>query len=351
MTQTSIEWTDKTWNPVTGCSKVSPGCAHCYAETLAKRLHAFGQQGYTDLPWTPENAAANVFLHPDRLEQPLHWRKPRMVFVNSMSDLFHEQVPLSFLAEVWKVMVRCPQHTFQILTKRPERMARALGPNGIGFYLVEGPVPCPQPNIWLGTSIENRRYVHRADVLRETPAAVRFVSAEPLLGPLLPDATCLRCGGSGKVGNPEHPDCCGTASGGCGGSGRVWSDGWQDAADGMERHRRLCLRLDLTAIDWLIVGGESGPRHRPMRMEWVRDLRDACLCHDCDEACEREEAVGPIDSLNGQPDDVRYARCGTCEGRGRTTAFFFRQLGGTRSGSKLEDLPEDLRIREIPVAA
>ncbi len=121
-----IEWTNATWNPVTGCSKVSPGCAHCYAETLAPRLHRMGQRGYTDLPWTPANAAENVVLRPDRLHQPLRWRKPRLVFVNSMSDLFHEQVPDCFIAEVFGVMAAAWCHTFQVLTKRPERMRRLL---------------------------------------------------------------------------------------------------------------------------------------------------------------------------------------------------------------------------------
>lgn len=214
--KSAIEWTDATWNPVTGCSKVSPGCANCYAETLSLRY------GWSRLPWTPENAVENVVLHPERLDQPLRWREPRMVFVNSMADMGHELIPDDFVAEVWSRMAAAPQHVFQILTKRPERMrelaARLNDP--------------PLPNVWLGTSIENDRWVRRADELRATSAAIRFISAEPLLGPL-----------------PS---------------------------------------LDLTGIDWLIVGGESagpparalveaGPRGfvpRPDRIEWVRDLRD-----------------------------------------------------------------------------
>lgn len=219
--KSTIEWTEMTWNPVTGCSKVSPGCAHCYAETISLRF------GHSVTPWTPENATENVVLHPERLDQPLRWRKPRMVFVNSMSDLFHEQIPDSFVFEVFGVMSRAPQHTFQILTKRPERMLETsllLSAIGNGW---------PLPNVWLGVSIENARYTWRADVLRKIPAAVRFVSAEPLLGSL-----------------------------------------YAFHGSGNKRQRPL----DLAGIDWLIVGGESGSRHaRPMQPEWARELRDACL--------------------------------------------------------------------------
>ena len=208
---TGIAWTDATWSPVTGCSKVSPGCAHCYAETLALTRLA-GRPGYPGLPWTPENAATNIVLHPDRLDLPLRWRKPRRVFVNSMSDLFHENIPEEYIHRVWLTMGAAGQHTFQVLTKRPERMRRMLE------WACLGGREWTLPNVWLGVSIENDRFVSRADALRETPAAVRFVSAEPLLGPL-----------------PS---------------------------------------LDLTGISWLIVGGESGPGHRPMDPAWVRDLRD-----------------------------------------------------------------------------
>jgi protein gp37 len=215
---TAIEWTDATWNPVTGCSKVSPGCAHCYAETLSHRWQ------WTTKPWTPEHAAENVVLHPERLSKPLSWRKPRMIFVNSMSDLFHELVPFEFITEVFDVMVKAKHHTFQVLTKRPERMAEFMK----GYWHGGDPSVCvcvsptrPARNIWLGTSIENDRWTGRADILREIPAAVRFISAEPLLGPL-----------------PS---------------------------------------LNLTGIHWLIVGGESGANHRPISEEWVRKLRDACI--------------------------------------------------------------------------
>ena len=224
--KSSIEWTDATWNPVIGCSKVSPGCAHCYAEALTMRFATTWK--VPGLPWTPANAAANVILRPERLEQPLRWATPRMVFVNSMSDLFHEMVPDEYIAKVFAVMAVASQHVFQILTKRPERMATLLNSaawetllDAAAAYVGQDLDPSSAlPNVWLGTSIENRRFVSRGDALRDTPAAVRFVSAEPLLGPLLPD-------------------------------------------------------FDLRGVDWLIVGGESGHRHRPMRIEWVRELREA----------------------------------------------------------------------------
>lgn len=199
---TGIEWTEATWNPVTGCSKVSPGCAHCYAETISRRF------GWSRRPWTPANAAENVILHPERLDQPRRWRRPRTIFVNSMSDLFHENVPFEFIEDVFSVMAECDQHVFQVLTKRAERLAD-LAPD------LDWP-----PNVWMGVSIENNRWAYRADLLRDVPASIRFISAEPLLGPL-------------------------------------------DS-------------LVLEGIDWLIVGGESGHRHRPICEAWVRDLRDSC---------------------------------------------------------------------------
>jgi protein gp37 len=191
-TNTAIEWTDKTWNPTVGCNKVSPGCKHCYAEAITKRFHNRFPNGFA------------FTLHPERLEEPLRWRKSSRVFVNSMSDLFHEQMPLSFLQKIFEVMVHSPQHVFQILTKRHERMLE-LAPD----------LPWPN-NVWMGVSVENQNYVHRVDYLREVPAAVRFLSCEPLLGPL---------------------------------------------------------QLDLKDIHWVIVGGESGLGHRPIEIDWVRHIR------------------------------------------------------------------------------
>lgn len=214
---TTIEWTDETWNPLTGCASVSPGCDHCYAaRETAGRLNS--HPAYAGLAVRPEGQPAvftgEIRLHLDRLGQPLKWRKPRRVFVNSMSDLFHPDVPEEFIYRVFGVMASAQPHTFQILTKRPQSMeAWATATMRSSAWIL--------PNVWLGTSIESDRYAFRADHLRRTPAAVRFLSLEPLLGPV-----------------PS---------------------------------------LDLTGIDWVIVGGESGPRARPMHPDWVRNVRDRCV--------------------------------------------------------------------------
>ncbi|MGD0138298.1 MAG: phage Gp37/Gp68 family protein [Tepidisphaeraceae bacterium] len=197
---TAIEWTDATWNPVTGCTKVSPGCKHCYAERMARRLRAMRQPRYRN--------GFKVTLQPDVLELPLKWRLPRTIFVNSMSDLFHQDVPDSYIQKCFAVMEQASQHTFQVLTKRPERaetMSRKL--------------PWAS-NIWMGTSIENQDYVHRARILAKVPAAIRFLSIEPLLGPID--------------------------------------------------------KLPLDKIGWVIVGGESGPDARPVEEAWILAIKDAC---------------------------------------------------------------------------
>jgi protein gp37 len=192
---TGIEWTNETWNPTTGCNKVSPGCAHCYAEEMTRRFpHAW-----------PEGFAFT--LKPERLQQPLKWRKPKRVFVNSMSDLFHKEMPLDYLKQIFAVMESTPRHSYQVLTKRAERLAE-LAPG----------LPWPD-NVWMGVSVESQDYTSRIDFLRMVPAAVRFLSCEPLLGPL---------------------------------------------------------ELDLSGIHWVIVGGESGLKHRPIDPAWVRSIRDQC---------------------------------------------------------------------------
>jgi protein gp37 len=207
---TGIEWTDATWNPTTGCRKVSPGCDHCYAATLAKRLKAMRNPRYQNDG--PDGPGFGLTLHEDKIGEPLRWRAPRRVFVNSMSDLFHADVPPGFIASVFRTMAACPQHQFQVLTKRPKRMKQVVS--------ALPPELQALPNVWLGVSIESDEYVWRADYLRSTLAAVRFLSLEPLLGPL--------------------PG------------------------------------LSLASIDWVIVGGESGPGHRMIDPAWVRDLRDRC---------------------------------------------------------------------------
>jgi protein gp37 len=207
--KSAIEWTEATWNPVTGCDRVSAGCDHCYALTLAARLKAMGQPKYQrDGDPRTSGPGFGVTMHPAELEIPKRWRRPRVIFVNSMSDLFHPQVSADFVARVFEVMAATPQHTYQVLTKRPKRARQLLR----GWT--------PARNVWLGVSIEDDRVVDRADILRQVPVAVRFLSLEPLLGPLR--------------------------------------------------------SLDLNGIEWVIVGGESGPDCRPMRKEWVLDLRDRC---------------------------------------------------------------------------
>lgn len=242
--KTGIEWTEMTWNPVTGCIKVSQGCKHCYAEKMAKRLLAMGSNRYT-------NGFAPT-LHEDLIDLPRRWKKPRTVFVNSMSDLFQEAVPADFIRRVFETMAACPQHTFQVLTKRSERLV-ALAPD----------LPWTE-NIWMGVSVEDQRVVNRVHDLVRTPAKVKFLSCEPLIGPL--------------------------------------ND------------------LPLLDIDWVIVGGESGPGARPMREAWVRSIQRQC---------------------------ERY-----------NTSFFFKQWGGVRKdrtgrlldGRTYDAMPQP-RVIEIRPAA
>jgi protein gp37 len=208
--KSSIEWTEATWNPTTGCDRVSRGCDNCYALTLAKRLKAMGSAKYqADGDPRTSGPGFGVTIHEAALEIPLRWRDPRVVFVNSMSDLFHARVPTEFVARVFDVMTRTPQHTYQILTKRASRLPR-----------IASDLPWPG-NVWLGVSVESADELRRLDGLRSVPAAIRFISAEPLLGPL-------------------HG-------------------------------------IDLDGIDWVIAGGESGSDARPVRTEWLRDLRDRCV--------------------------------------------------------------------------
>jgi protein gp37 len=200
MANSRIEWTEKTWNPTTGCNKVSQGCKYCYAEVMAARLQAMGVEKYAD--------GFAVRLQPQDLDMPRRWRKPSVVFVNSMSDLFHKDIPVEYIRQVFQVMVECPQHTFQVLTKRADRLAE-LAPQLLW-----------PPNVWMGVSVEDNAAAARVDQLRQVPAAVRFLSVEPLLERLAP--------------------------------------------------------LDLTGIHWVIVGGESGHKARPMQPEWVTDIRNRC---------------------------------------------------------------------------
>jgi protein gp37 len=234
--KSSIEWTESTWNPVTGCTKISPGCDHCYAERLALRLQAMGQPNYAN--------GFRLTIQEHMLELPLRWKLPQVIFVNSMSDLFHRDVPVEYIQKVFDVMRRASQHRFQVLTKRSQRLARLSATLNW------------QPNIWMGVSVESQEYTFRIDHLRETDAHVKFLSLEPLLGPLA--------------------------------------------------------NLNLEGIDWVIVGGESGPGARVMKSEWVLDIRDQC-----------KEAGVP---------------------------FFFKQWGGTNK-KKAGRLLENRTWDEMPLAA
>lgn len=200
-TNSGIEWTESTWNPLTGCTKISPGCKHCYAERMAKRLKAMGQPNYVN--------GFKLTMHEHVLEKPLEWKKPQIIFVNSMSDLFHKDVPLEFIRRVFDTMKRAHWHQFQVLTKRSDRLAE-LSP-----YLEW------TDNVWMGVSVENEKYTSRIDDLRKTGAKIKFLSVEPLIGPIS--------------------------------------------------------KMNLKGINWVIVGGESGPGARPLETEWVVSIRDQCL--------------------------------------------------------------------------
>ncbi|MFF8250119.1 DUF5131 family protein [Streptomyces griseus] len=298
---TGIQWTEQTWNPTTGCDRISPGCDNCYALTMAKRLKGMGSAKYqNDGNPVTSGPGFGITTHPDTLTEPLRWKKPRKVFVNSMSDLFHARVPRDFLAQVFAVMAATPQHTYQILTKRPDRAARILtdlctcgtghppgehfrssmewaatphSPTYVpglehGIYHRTG---WPLPNVWIGTSIESHEYTRRADALRKTPAAIRFISAEPLLGPL-------------------HD-------------------------------------LKLHGIDWLIIGGESGPGARPFRPAWAAELVDRA----------RQDNTAPFVKQFG----THWARDWSIGG---STVF---SLGDTK-GADPAYWPAHLRVREYP---
>lgn len=318
-----IQWTDATWNPTTGCTRASDGCDHCYAFTMTKRLAAMGQEKYQGLAG---NGHFNGVLkmHDDELAKPLKWRKPRMVFVNSMSDLFHNDVPFEFVDKVFCVMnatmFTLPisdrskrWHTYQVLTKRPERMREYMKSRAGKFDTGEHPLfkvrgevirghgaelmnaaailRWPLDNVWLGTSVEDQRQFDiRVPYLCNTPAAIRFLSIEPLLGPIE-------------------------------------------------------MRF-LHMIDWVIVGGESGPHARPLNIKWVRSIVEQC------EAAEVPCFVKQLGSKpysNGDKITHRGADSKTLMPERRTEAVFFRFLNDSKGGD-INEWPEDLRVRQFPVA-
>jgi protein gp37 len=246
---TGISWTDRTWNPVVGCTKVSQGCKNCYAKTLHDRRHKAYKAG--KLRKVPQYAQPfeTVQLINDRISLPLRWRKPARVFVNSLSDLFHDDVPDAFILDVFSTMAQASHHTFQVLTKRPERMLRWFTEYLPDACSGERPAPTwPLPNVWLGVSVENQAAAdQRISLLLETPAAVRFLSCEPLLGPVDLNKVLWR-----DLDISEIP-------------GWALNDG---VCEGVTRSK---------AIDWVIVGGESGKNARPMHPDWARTLRDQCI--------------------------------------------------------------------------
>jgi protein gp37 len=248
MMPTSIGWTNEVWNPTTGCTKVSAGCKNCYAERIAQRF------------WRNENYRpfTEVRLHPERLEIPLHWRKPRMIFVDSMSDLFHKDIPDQFITDVFWIIKQAEQHTFQVLTKRPERMVKYM--RNLEFInRARGETFWPIDNVWLGTSCEDQKAAdERILFLLQTLAAVRFVSAEPLLGPI--DFKWI------KTDTGSHLD---------GFHTNVFGSLIDNNGPWKIKYPPFGI-VDVLKIDWIIVGGESGPNHRPMQLEWLESIVEQC---------------------------------------------------------------------------
>lgn len=300
--RTAISWTERTWNPVTGCDRVSPGCDRCYALTMARRLKAMGQPRYQrDGDPRTSGPGFGVTVHPEAMHEPLRWRQPARVFVNSMSDLLHPRVPDDAVAEVFAVMALAQRHTFQLLTKRHARLRALLADN----HFVEQVAAAarrrdrcdpalydagwPLPNVWVGVSVEDQQRAEaRVPALLATPAAVRWVSCEPLLGPV--DLGRAACPGT-RAGSGAVP------------------------------HLGGCCALAVCQLDWVVLGGESGPGARPMDLAWARSLRDQC-------------------AAGGVPVHVKQL--------GSATA---RQLGARGAGHRVEDLPADLRLRDQPCTA
>lgn len=322
----NIEWTDETWNPCVGCTPVSPGCLNCYAATMAPRLESMGQKNYVGL--TVKRDGRSVFngtvrCLPDRLGIPLGWRTPRMVFVNSMSDLFHEDMPVDFIARVFGVMFRCPQHTFQILTKRSDRMAKVTSDpyfyqriheaikGDMGYDHPGRPAvnqsDLPLKNVWLGTSCEDQKHADlRIPHLLRCPAAVRFLSCEPLLGPI-----DIR-----------------------------WDAAYERRADALTPR---------DGIGWLIVGGESGPRARPCNVEWIRSIVKQCA--DAGVPCFVKQLGSNVQCRNDCVSDwldecglsLEWIQSDHVRMQGDPVRVMLN-----RKGSDPAQWPEKLRVRQMP---
>jgi protein gp37 len=310
-----IEWTDATWNPTVGCKMVSPGCARCYAQTMSHRLAGMARadiktgknpgrkRNYLDVMRADGKFDGTVRFVPEALGDPLTWRTPRRVFVNSMSDLFHEGMPFPYIDQVWDVMRRCPQHTFQVLTKRPERMAAyfadvdrtARAEHGDGIRYI------PLPNVWLGTSVEDQqRADERIPHLLRCPAAVRFLSCEPLLGPVNLKPWLWQ-----RVVETYHGD-----------------------PDGVEIRRR--------ELHWAISGGESGPGARPCNVEWVRSIVGQCKAAGV--ACFVKQLGANVEATGGDVPGMTAA------------GESIRVRLADKKGGEPEEWPEDLRVRDMPAA-
>lgn len=318
--KTGIEWTDATWNPVTGCTEVSPGCDHCYAKTFAERFR--GTEGHYF------ERGFDVQLRPEKLEQPLKWARPRRIFVNSMSDLFHDSVPDEYIARVWAIMARSPQHTFQVLTKRHARMRSLLGSRSFRdefelFTPSQLIGPWPLPNVWLGVSTESQQWADiRIPALLATPAVVRFISAEPLLGhielygsPSQPGPAIVRTGVQTRPSTPDGP-----------------AEYDYD---------------DQFGLDWVIVGGESGHGARPMDPEWVRSLRDECRATGTAFLFKQWGEYAPICRLAVSDGQVTH-RC-RCRGANPSHPVDIRRVGKKIAGREFDGRTWD-EYPEVPDA-
>ena len=326
--KTAIAWTDRTWNPLRGCSLVSPGCTNCYAMRVAHRFNGLGQpyEGLTRMTehgpvWTGKvRMAATV-------DEPLHWKKPARIFVNSMSDLFHEGVPFNFVDHVLLTIAKTPRHSYQVLTKRPERMSQYFAQaQARASYLI-----WPLPNLWLGVSVENQATVdERISILLQTPAAVRFLSVEPLLEHIdlrsHLERTCVKCGGSASI---PHPSGGGVACPRC------------------LKHQAS----DPDQIDWVIVGGESGPAARPCNVDWVRSV--VRQCEAADVSCFVKQLGANIFCSGITGPGEHWSAGGEAQQRMAVPVgdkILFPVVLKDRKGADPSEWPVDLRIQELPNA-
>jgi protein gp37 len=308
MAESKIEWTEKTWNPITGCTKISEGCRNCYAEPMANRLQAMGQIKYT-------HGFEKVVCHEKALEEPLKWKKPCKIFVCSMADLFHDDVPFDFIAKIFETMEKCPQHTFIVLTKRPERMVEFIG--GTSGAGLSAP---PLPNVWFGVTAENQEQADkRIPILLQIPAAKRFVSIEPMLGPI--DLTDLAEDFPGKGHTDED------IQGGGGHMDALYYDG--NPIDDP--------RYEGATLDWVIVGGESGKNARPIHPNWVKTIRDQCNTEDIP-FFFKQWGEWKTEYREGTKVDMEYLKDNqtVAMGDGKTNHVLYTRVGKKKAGRLLD---------------